>query len=286
MLLPDYARILAALSLPQKDELVRLPRPAIFLDTQMFPDGDISVGVSRLGGLPDLSPGITWPNWRGKPQSFIAYINLSELPAFAERALLPSTGHLFFFYDSAQSTYGLYPSDRGSFAIFYSTAPRSEFERAPATEGLDPSAIFKPARLVFSLGNTAPEWEHPALERLGPSCEQRLYEYSEAYRQAEEETPQAVRRSGHQMLGYPNPLQMSVGVNCEQARLGHWGQERPSGQEIDPVQAEEWELLLQVDGDMTTGMEWMASGRIYYMIRRHDLKARNFAQAWLIMQTT
>jgi uncharacterized protein YwqG len=33
-----------------------------------------------------------------------------------------------------------------------------------------------------------------------------------------------------------------------------------------------------------TGMSWGDYGRIYYMIRESDLRRRNFADVWLVLQ--
>src|SRR5216683_6961610 len=41
----------------------------------------ISVGASKLGGLPDLPPQITWPRWKTDYLTFVAQVNLAELPA-------------------------------------------------------------------------------------------------------------------------------------------------------------------------------------------------------------
>ena len=49
--------------------------------------------------------------------------------------------------------------------------------------------------------------------------------------------------------------------------------------------AADWQLLLQVDSDPTTGMTWGDNGQLYFWIRRQDLAARKFDQAWLICQS-
>jgi len=67
------------------------------------PDTTISVGESKLGGLPDLPSGLTWPDWETGYLTFVAQVNLSELPA---SDLLPNLGVLSFFYDREQSAWG------------------------------------------------------------------------------------------------------------------------------------------------------------------------------------
>jgi uncharacterized protein YwqG len=288
MLLPDYARALRESALPHKDELAALVRPAVVLHSHAASGESLPVGTSRLGGLPDLPPGITWPSWQGKPQSFIAQINLSELPEFVERHLLPQRGFLFFFYDSERSTSGTYKSEQGSFAVFYATDLAREMQSDDVPEGLDRKTIFRPARLSFTVGMSEPGWEHPLLERIGLSFEERL-EYGEVVGQVEKPTQSSTRHPYHQMLGYPNPMQSAVALDCERAQLDFWKASRERRKTLEPLireHVEEWELLLQVDGDTHAGMNWPGAGRIYYMMRRQDLKLCQFSQAWFVLQST
>jgi hypothetical protein len=54
---------------------------------------------SRFGGLPDIPADFEWPLGTDDYFEFIAQIDLSELPDFDERSLLPSAGLLSFFLD-------------------------------------------------------------------------------------------------------------------------------------------------------------------------------------------
>ena len=285
---PDYAQALRESDLPFKQELAELVRPAVFLDSQTPSSEPLPVGVSRLGGLPDLPVNTAWPTWQGQLQSFIAQINLSELPPFRDRNLLPGSGLLFFFYDSAQSTYGSSASDRGSFAVLYSENSGPTVDPDTIPERLGREAVFKPARLSFRMGMTEPGWEHPILERLGLSFEERLT-YAEVVGRAEKSASIRTRPSYHLMLGYPSPLQYAVAWDCERVRVGYWEADREKRKALEPVirqQVEEWELLLQVDCDPHAGIEWIGSGCLYYMIRRHDLESRRFGEVWCVLQTT
>jgi uncharacterized protein YwqG len=288
MLLPDYAQALHKSSLPYKDELAKLVRPAVLLHSTPTSQENLPVGTSRLGGIPDLPPEIAWPTWQGKPQSFIAQINLSELPDFSDRNLLPKKGFLFFFYDSAQSTSGMYKSEQSSFAVFYSIDLAHSIQPNLMPIDFEQSTLFKPALLSFTIGPSIPGWEHPLLERLGLSFEERL-EYAQITSQVETDVQEQRQRFLHQMLGYPQPMQFEVAWDCERAQVGYWEADKEKRRELEPFireQVEQWELLLQVDYDTHTGMDWIGSGRIYYMIRRQDLEQRQFNQAWFVLQST
>ena len=74
-------------------------RPSILV-LREWPGSD-QVSRSAFGGLPRLPPDLAWPirAATGKPMSFIAQIDLSELPPVAWAEGLPAKGVLWFFAD-------------------------------------------------------------------------------------------------------------------------------------------------------------------------------------------
>jgi hypothetical protein len=56
---------------------------------------EMPLGASRVGGLPDLPPGIKWPTYKGKKIPFLAQIDLSSMAA--DTVLLPADGWLYAF---------------------------------------------------------------------------------------------------------------------------------------------------------------------------------------------
>src|SRR5437773_119943 len=94
--------------------LADLSEPCVLVTTRAQSYETMPVGRSRIGGWPDLPATIEWPCWRDKPLAFLAQINLAELTSFECCKVLPKSGHLWFFYDSEQSTWGFDPQDRGS----------------------------------------------------------------------------------------------------------------------------------------------------------------------------
>src|SRR5262245_60284326 len=97
----DLAARARALGLPQADRMAAAARPA----ARLVPGGVDAVGASRLGGDPDLPPGMKWPTCRGKPTSFLAQIPLAEF-ARIEPGSVPTDGTLAVFA-------GLIPDDDG-----------------------------------------------------------------------------------------------------------------------------------------------------------------------------
>lgn len=58
----------------------------------------VSSGFSKIGGLPNLPAGQTWPFWRDEPLSFVAQLDLAELKVAETLPYFPAEGQLYFFY--------------------------------------------------------------------------------------------------------------------------------------------------------------------------------------------
>ncbi len=103
-----------------KEKILRLTRPAILQVETEAEDEELPLGVSKLGGLPDLPPGVAWPRgvdctaWYEGTESdelcgFAGQINLADLAGTLVGRLLPSQGLLsfFIFYDYDYSDDGV-----------------------------------------------------------------------------------------------------------------------------------------------------------------------------------
>src|SRR5947208_16743777 len=83
-----------------------LMQDSIRLSAKPAGEYDISIGVCRIGGVPDVPPDFKWPERNEAPQSFIAQLYLDEVHPYDINAVLPSRGMLWFCYDATQDTYG------------------------------------------------------------------------------------------------------------------------------------------------------------------------------------
>lgn len=92
----------------------------------------------------------------------------------------------------------------------------------------------------------------------------------------------------HQMFGHARSIQGSMQHKCELVRAGLYcgdstGYEDPRAEGLK-ARWDDWVLLLQLDSDDDLGWCWGDVGRLYFWIRRADLQAHRFDQAWLILQ--
>jgi uncharacterized protein YwqG len=90
----------------------------------------------------------------------------------------------------------------------------------------------------------------------------------------------------HQVLGMPAPYQtVEMELECQLASNGIFcGDEVPESPRVTELSAgaADWRLLLQLQSDEAIGLTM--GGRMYFWIRREDLRDRNFDRVWLICQ--
>ncbi|MFC5406501.1 DUF1963 domain-containing protein [Cohnella soli] len=81
------------------EKFQRMIKPSIRLITERESEEKLAIGQTKLGGQPDLPANMEWPYWKEYPMSFIAQINLHEMPNIqADDDKLPTKGIIYFFY--------------------------------------------------------------------------------------------------------------------------------------------------------------------------------------------
>lgn len=274
----EYRERLRLVGLAEHIEtLTALARPSIRLEVDER--AEAAVGGSRLGGVPDLPAETPWPEGDSGPLSFIAQINLADVPGVAPPGSgLPSEGLLSFFYDAvSQSAWGFDPADRDSWAVVFSNLTACQ-PRTPPDE-LPAEGRFGPVGLTYRLEMTFAPWESFEVDRIG--IDRPGTNYARVLG-----TPDDVI---HRLLGHPDPVQGDMQHECQLASngvfCGNSGYTQdPTAQQLWPG-SHQWRLLLQIDSsEDLTGMMWGDLGRIYYWIREEDLAARNWDATWLVLQ--
>src|SRR5690348_6088360 len=142
------AFVAAGLSRLSKD-IDFLAKDSIRLFAKPAGEYDISIGASRIGGVPDVPPDFKWPERNDVPQSFIAQLYLDEVHPYDTHGALPSRGMLWFFYDAKQETYGADPADRGGWRVMF-REDYSELQRVAAPVKLPAESQFKACTVSFA----------------------------------------------------------------------------------------------------------------------------------------
>jgi uncharacterized protein YwqG len=244
------------------------------------------LGASKLGGRPDLPDGQKWPEWKGAPMAFLGQINLKDVARYDVDKLLPSSGLLLFFSDSKDSVFGYDPKDRDGWSAIFTKERSDKLKRTELPKALDKYHIYPACRAGFRKELTLPPGMSLAMERLGLDEEQRGL-----YFDMESELGKLRQEHGtrlHQLLGHPYQIQTDMAVMSQLVTNGiYMGDGDPFAQPRARELIEgagEWRLLLQIDSDDETGMQWSDNGMLYFWIKKDDLKNRAFDKCWFALQ--
>jgi uncharacterized protein YwqG len=242
--------------------------PSIRLTVHPVENEDaLPVGVSKLGGSPDLPLNYEWPHNGEFPMAFIAQINLAEAAQYDNQELLPDSGMLYFFLDYAH-LYDTWRTPSDVQNVLYTEGVLTHLQcRAmppPLPEWLLPwnrphYGPYQPCSIAFSADLTLPDylpyydasWHSRIRERLGPITEPFTEEAREAYGDVQRRL-RGPAYNINRMLGHPDPIQ---GIN------------------VFPEEV----LLLQVDSEDDAGMMWGDVGRLYWWMQRDELARRDFS---------
>ncbi|MCY3002945.1 MAG: YwqG family protein [Planctomycetota bacterium] len=240
-------------------------------------DGNV---FSRLGGLPEMPAGFEWPKWNGRPQAFLAQLDLEELHRELHTCL-PRAGKLYFFYDQEQAEWGFDPDHAGAWCVLHQPAGEVALVEHRAPAGLAPECIFKPKRVKPQRIEVLPDQDRLPPRTVASDDDIDDYEDFRA------EAFAGLRR--HQLLGFPSPIQGGgMEEDCQFASNGvrlssPEDREDPRWQALK-AGAAEWKLLLQLESDDDLGWMWGDAGTLYFWIRESDASRGDFSRVWMILQ--
>lgn len=259
------------------EQLMQLAQPAIRMRSTIANDG-LPVGVSKLGGMPDLPPDVGWPTWEGCELSFVGQINLADVSSFSAAKPLPETGWLLFFYDLEEFRWGFDPDDAGTWAVLYVDVPVSELCRQDCPPDFEKDHQFTECALSFEEMLSFPDYDSLLIDSLHLDEEEvdNYITFLETFRDDE---------GYHQLLGHPHMIQNDMQMECQMIAEGITNAamyQNPTDE--FRTAALNWQLLLQFDTDDRANMMWGDMGKLYFWIRKEDLARRAFDQCWMILQ--
>lgn len=270
---------------------------AIRIKLNPVSENKIDIGKSKIGGKPDLPLNQKWftetnieiikekkllfLNKKSEKEitrslSFLAQINLSEIKNYDTENLLPKSGILYFFYSSEQSAWGFDFADRNKFKVFFYDDDLNNLRRNEFPENLEEDGKFKCCELNFES------------EVSLPSCD------NEIYGKLKEEEMDLIfeeilnEETINKLLGHSDIIQNEMELECELVTNGIYcgdasGYNNPKAKELEK-NAKNWQLLFQIDTNEEAEMMWGDCGRIYFWIKKEDLKNKKFENCWMILQ--
>lgn len=257
-------------------------KPSIRMKTFPERDEDIPTGTSKIGGVPDLPVSWKWPTWNETPLEFIAQIALSEIAPYDVEHILPTSGILYFFFD-IDLYFKMWNEQENFWKVLYYEGGVSQIQRVailpvlPSTSPSEEVYTTSSCTVEFSNELTIPPFDSISLRHRGASIL-----YPELWKNVEKLYNETSMPRIHRLLGHPNAIQNDMQVEC-QIDFEKAIPQYPVSEMIVKA-AEVWTLLLQIDSDDNIKRDWGDSGRLYFWIRRDDLRARNFARVYAILQ--
>jgi hypothetical protein len=242
------------------DELLALAEPTVRVYITPADEDDLPVGVSKIGGCPDLPTGVPWPAWH-EPMAFIAQFNLAEVAPHDAEGALPDHGLLSFFYETDgeplySAGWGLpegtppdeFPEidERLGWRVLYHPGNPATCIRQHRPPGLNESVRYPACAARFVAEMSLPYVEASGVVALGLTHAERiaLIDLEAVINGGSWEA------GGHRLLGHPYVLPDSPFVDCEIAerRLDYaWHSATPARWRTLVWEAERrWRLLLQV----------------------------------------
>jgi uncharacterized protein YwqG len=219
----------------------------------------LPIGASRFGGLPDLPAGTPWPDRDGVPMEFVAQLRLADVAPLDPLARLPGGGSLAFFYNSQWASSDMEPDARCAAVIYVpdgvalerTPPPRVEFQgEYDSTPRLAPF-LHGLATLRFVPYTSIPGGISPYIQ--GPLRD--MWQDFTAYNNAAYEPP----GPANHLLGYID------------------GQDYAGAHK----HGTDDQLLLQVDSDDAAEFQWGDCDRLYFVVTKAELAARDFSNVRL-----
>lgn len=282
-----------------KKEIKDMMRNAIQLEI----DGEetYTKGGTRFGGVPDVPPDFEWPyfeSWgmsderlRPRPLSFLAQFDLEQLAPLDTEHLLPEKGVLSFFYDVDGHKWGFDPEHKGCAKVYW-FENKEELSLAKFPDDMPEEFQFPMLKITAKAEPSYPSYEDFGVKMDSSPIKwvERWDEYDEIVSSIVGEEPDVTDK----LLGWADPIQENMTQTCELVSRGY----SCTGYNYDHIPARhrqeaidfsvrDWLLLFQLDSFCYDDYEMIFDdyGRIYYYIKKDDLKNKRFENTWLILQS-
>jgi uncharacterized protein YwqG len=277
--------------------LLALAAPTVRIFVTPGDEAILAPGAAKLGGHPDLPPGVAWPTWH-EPLAFLGQLNLAEVAPHDREGVLPAQGVLSFFYETdmeplyaarlalgehaSPAAYARFDESPG-WRVLYHAGDPATFVRHEFPPALNSRVHFPACAARFAAEVTLPDVDSAAIAAL---------DLSPAERAALVDLDADVNHGawadgGHHLLGYPYSLGGSGLVACALAapQAASWAAATPERrQTIAQAVEQQWRLLLQLTSSDDLAMDWAGGGVLHICIARAALRARDFSAVRINLQ--
>jgi len=233
-------------------------RDAIQISLAQDDNAPLPTGCSKYGGRPDVADDFQWPHDNsGYPLSLLLQIDCADLAFLDREGLLPTSGHLYFFYELSEMRRD---GKKNSVRVIYNDKPSSQLHPLDYPVNLDKHYQLQECRLQFSQRTSFPcpeEVYHLIHKRVKTKDNIELEVASD--RLEEKYCPESEGIGN--MLGYAFLIEKPIVKDLSDHVLL-----------LQLDSSEYWEEDDKTPHDLLFGDD----GCIYFYIKREDLLARRF----------
>lgn len=264
-------------------------QPALGFNISEKPLDSFHAHSSKVGGMPCLPNGYSWPEIDGQKLVFVAQINFSDIRSFGFRHGLPSNNMFYFFMKLVEEQKYKYLDHTKS--KYFVLELKEDYSRK---EESDLPIVIQESFLEFSEYYTLPDLEELMLEDYFEDYDDFNFSYYEPLEELLDELTGHGADSYNQMLGNPRSVQAYVkSIFASQKLLGMDSSTKEfyeNLQKVDnqlPDAAKAFKLLLQLDAySLNPMMKELGHGTYYFGIEKQDLDTSNFNRLSLVNQNT
>jgi len=282
-------RIQNGIAKPFSTELIKLIKPAIRIISQE--DQLTQKSLSKFGGIPLMKKEEEWLRAKkgNNPYVFLLQLDLEEIKPYNIGQQLPEKGILSFWFnldtwDDGKVIY--YPNAEALIKADLPPELKEEEERKklPIWKRIftkkSEFRLFPECQLKFEIEYHAPSWDSLQIKlfHIRNNTKPIDLEIDEKY--IDEYCCE--NRSDHHLFGYYVGLQESI-YELMKITKGRF----PTKLSEELIKKGlNWSLLMQIDSDKTTEMNWVDWGKILFFIQEEDLKKEDFDNIIAQLDTT
>ncbi len=286
-----------------KDKILPLLKSSIRIRTHAVPEENLEIGISKIGGSPDLPKDFDWPEIENDKLSlsFLAQFNLSKLAQYDEEKALPSSGMLYIFFDTIREIIHGYDEDYNEVSkiMYLDVEPEELFRAQPPKQLVDirndlwDAGTFRSCAVTFTKEKVLPNLDSLYIRELGlTKTEDKLYvqllqEISKIYNKKEDLMLRLPIHVTHRLLGYSDGNNGNfMEFDCQLLLEGTLWREILKGAYVNldesnklriKEKSKNWRLIFQIDSDHRAQTSWGDVGRIYFWIQDDKLQGRDFS---------
>lgn len=269
-----------------KLKILNLIKPAIGIKTESKTDNEIGIGISKIGGNPDLPKGFKWPKFENEYLTFCAQYNLRELSKYDLQNKLPKKGMLYAFV-FIDKEYPGFLNKESSYRLIYlentENIERSDFPKEYFLEG-----IFKPAQIKYLEYYTLPDDANYKIKKYELKYDDFGYFHKTVTEFIDNLTSQETDNF-HQILGEDRSVQSSVVFDFATKKLKIKTIEDYESKKVEIEEvSKNYKILLQLDcNDRNSDLSRFGGNAVmYFGIEPDNLEKNNIENVIMAFQGT